>query len=43
MLNYDSLTKEQKLSIEATKAILNNCMFKSKYIINLKYSQRGLK
>lgn len=33
MLNYDNLSKEQKLSIKATKALLNNCMFKSKYII----------
>lgn len=29
-LNYDSLTKKQKLSIEANKVLLNNFTFQSK-------------
>lgn len=34
VLSYDSLSKEQKLSIEANKALLSNCVLKSKYAIS---------
>jgi len=34
-LNFDSLTKSQKLSIKALEVLLNTCFYKSKYSINI--------
>jgi len=35
VLDYDSLKKEQKLSIQAIKALLRTCFYKVKYFINI--------
>lgn len=34
MLNYDSLSKTQKLSIKSTEILLNLCSYESKYFLN---------
>lgn len=35
VLDYDSLKKEQKLSIQAIKALLRTYFYKVKYFINI--------
>lgn len=34
MLNYDSLSNTQKLSIKSTEILLNLCSYESKYFLN---------
>jgi len=35
VLDYDSLTKEQKISIQAIEALLQTCLYKVKYFIKI--------